>query len=97
MIIGRFKVQCRAERAEEVTSAMVAVEGPSRMIPGVVHFDVVRSLTDPNTLLAIEVFEDRIAFDRQNAQPEVASLLALIEAGAAVGTYEWSVWDSASA
>jgi quinol monooxygenase YgiN len=93
MIIGRFSVKCRPERVEEVAAAMVAVEAPSRDIAGVVHFDVVRSLTDPDTLLAVEVFEDHTAFDQQNAQPEVAALLSLIEAGAAVGSYHWARWD----
>jgi quinol monooxygenase YgiN len=94
VIIGRFKVTCRPERVDEVTAAMAAVEAPSRRLPGVVRFDVVRSLTDPNALLAVEVFEDRDALDRQNAQDEVAALLRLIGAGAIVGDYEWTVWES---
>src|SRR6478609_3739479 len=75
MIIGRFKVQCQPDRAEEVAAAIAAVEAPSRELPGVVHFDVARSLTDPNSFVVIEVFEDRQALDRQNAQPEVARVL----------------------
>jgi quinol monooxygenase YgiN len=69
------------------------VEGPSRELPGVVHFDVARSLTDPNTFVVIEVFEDRQALERQNAQREVAKVLSLIEAGALTGDLEWTVWE----
>ena len=94
MIVGRFRVQARPERSAEVAAAMAAVEPPSRQLPGVVRFDVSRSLTDPHVYLATEVFTDRDALDRQNAQPEVAALLALIGTGATVGDYEWTVWES---
>jgi quinol monooxygenase YgiN len=94
MIVGRFKVRSRPERADEIAAAMTAVEAPSRELPGVVQFDVVRSLTDPNAFLAIEVFADRAALDRQNAQAEVAELLRIIGTGAAVGDYEWAFWEA---
>jgi len=68
MIVARFRVQWRPERTEEMAAAIAAVETPSRAIPGVVHFDVTRSLTDPDSFVAIEVFENRQALDRQNAQ-----------------------------
>ena len=48
------------------------VVGPSRLMPGVLYFDVARDVTDPNCLLAVEVFEDRATLDCQEAQPEVA-------------------------
>jgi quinol monooxygenase YgiN len=89
MIIGRFKARCDPDRADEVAAAIAAVEAPSRALPGVVHFDVARSLTEPNTFVVIEVFDNRQALDRQNAQPEVARVLNLVDAGA----YEWTVWD----
>jgi quinol monooxygenase YgiN len=94
MIIGRFKVQCRPDRTEEMAAAIAAVEAPSRELPGVIHFDVARSLTNPNSFVVIEVFEDRRALDRQNAQSEVARVLGLIESGALTGDMEWTVWDA---
>ena len=36
---------------------------------------------DWDSLIAIEVFEDRAAMDRQEAQAEVAKVIQLIEAG----------------
>ena len=58
MIVGRFKIQCQPERTDEVAAVIAAVEAPSRQLPGVVQFDGARSLTDPNSFLAIEVFGD---------------------------------------
>jgi quinol monooxygenase YgiN len=95
MIIGRFKVQSRPEYADELAAAIAAVEAPSRELPGVVHFDVSRSLTDPNTFIAVEVFEDRDALIRQNAQAEVDAMLSRIRAGALTGPMEWTVWEAA--
>jgi quinol monooxygenase YgiN len=96
MIVARFKVQCRPEHTEEMSAAIAAVEAPSREIPGVVYFDVTRSLTDPDTFVVIEVFEDAQALNRQNAQGEVARVLGLIEAGALTGDYEWTVWETSA-
>ena len=97
MIVARFKVQCRPERTEEVAAAIAAVEAPSRELAGVVHFDVARSLTDPNTLIAVEVFEDRATLDRQEEQPEVARTMKLFESGALVAEPEYTIYEVASA
>jgi quinol monooxygenase YgiN len=94
MIVGRFKVQCRPDRTDEMAAAIAAVEAPSRGLPGVIHFDVARSLTDPNSFVVIEVFEDSRALERQSAQSEVARVLGLIEAGALTGDLEWTVWEA---
>jgi hypothetical protein len=67
--------------------------GASRVLRGVVHFDVSRSLTDANASIATEVFASREAANRQNAEREVAALLDLINAGALIGDYEWTVWE----
>lgn len=94
MFVGRFKVQCRPDRTEEMAAAIVAVEAPSRALPGVVHFDVARSLTDPNSFVVIEVFEDRQAWERQNAQQQVSRVLRLVAAGALTGELEWTLWET---
>jgi quinol monooxygenase YgiN len=94
MIIGRFKVQSRPERDAELAAAIAAVEGPSRALPGVVHFDVARSLTEPNTFVVTEVFEDRAALDRQNEQGVVAAVISLVDDGALTRDMEWTVWET---
>jgi quinol monooxygenase YgiN len=78
MIVVRFKVQCQPEKTEQVKAALEAVIAPSRSLDGVVSFDVARDLADPNSFIATEVFEDRAALDRQEAQAEVANALAVL-------------------
>ena len=94
MIVARFRVHCHPDRAAAVATAIAAVEAPSRLLPGVVHFDVARSVTDPDTFVVTEVFTDREALARQNAQDEVARFLAVVRAGAATSPFEWTVWEA---
>jgi quinol monooxygenase YgiN len=79
-----------------MAAVIAAIEPPSRALPGVVSFDVARSLTDPNSFVAIEVFEDRDALDRQNAQAEVAKLIDLMGSGAITSDYEFTVWETST-
>lgn len=97
MIVVRFKVQCQPERTDEVMEAMRDVVAPSRALPGVIHFDVARDVTDSNAIIATEVFEDRAAMDRQESQPEVARVVGLVEAGALSASPEWTIFEVASA
>jgi quinol monooxygenase YgiN len=97
MLVVRFKVQCQPDRTDEVLAAMRAVVEPSRALPGVVRFDVARDVTDRNALVAIEVFEDHAAMDKQESQPEVAAVIALLEGGAATSEPEWTVFDATPA
>lgn len=94
MIVARFTVRCRPERTDEMASALAAVEAPSRDVPGVIHFDVARSLTDPHTFVVVEVFEDHQALERQEEQREVARVINLIDSGALTSDPEWSVWEA---
>jgi quinol monooxygenase YgiN len=97
MIIVRFKIRCIPDKTEEMMAAMGAVVAPSRALPGVIHFDVARDVTDPDSLIATEVFDDRAAMERQEAQPEVARVIELIGAGALSGAPEWTIYEVASA
>jgi|1186.fasta_scaffold640758_2 hypothetical protein len=45
-------------------------------------------------IIAAQVFASRQAPDRQDAQPEVAALLDLVNAGALTGDDEWTVWET---
>ncbi|MFZ2649935.1 MAG: putative quinol monooxygenase [Burkholderiaceae bacterium] len=78
MIVVRFRMKCKTERTEQVRAALAAVVGPSRRLEGVIHFDIGRDLTDPDSFIATEVFVDRAALDRQESLPEVASVLKLL-------------------
>ena len=96
MLVVRFKVQCQPDKVEDVAAAMAAVVAPSRQLPGVVHFDVARDVTDPNAVVAVEVFEDRAAMERQESQPEVAKVVELMEAGALAAPPEWTIYEVSS-
>ena len=76
---------------------MSDVVGPSRSVPGVLYFDVARDVTDPNCLLALEVFEDRATLDRQEEQPEVAAAMKLFDSGALVAELEYTIYEAVSA
>lgn len=78
MIVVRFKVKCKAEKAEELRGAFQAVVAPSRTVEGVLHFDIARDITDPNAFIATEVFSDRAALERQESLPEVQRVIALL-------------------
>lgn len=97
MLVIRFKVQCQPERTEEVAAAMAAVAESSHDLPGVVHFDVARDLTNQDALLATEVFEDRRAMERQEALPDVAKVVELLQGGALSAAPEWTIYEVASA
>lgn len=79
MIVVRFKVQCKPEKTEQVRAAFEQVIAPSRAVAGVLGFDIARDLTDPDAFIAIEVFEDQAALERQEALPEVGRTLAILE------------------
>lgn len=78
MIVILFKVQCRPEKTDEARAVFEQVIGPSRQVEGVISFDVARDLTDANSFIATEVFEDDAARERQEALPEVARVMAFL-------------------
>lgn len=96
MIVVRFKVTCLPEKSADMASTMKAVVGAARGLPGVMHFDVARDLSDENAFIATEVFQDREAMEREEAIPEVADVARLMEAGALAGPPEWTIYEVAS-
>jgi quinol monooxygenase YgiN len=78
MIVVRFKVQSKPDKAERLMAALNDVIAPSRQIEGCIEFDIARCLDDPNSFIATEVFEDRDALDRQEGQSQVATVLSML-------------------
>jgi quinol monooxygenase YgiN len=76
MIVLRFKVHCQAGKREQALAAFERVIGPSREVEGVISFDIGQELTDPDAIFGVEVFEDREALDRQEAQQVVQETIA---------------------
>ena len=79
MIVVRFKVKCQPVKADEVLAAFQQVVDPSRLVAGVISFDIGRDVTDPDSFIATEVFEDRAALDRQESLPVVQKTIGLLE------------------
>ena len=79
MIVVRFTVQSLPDKVDKVMAALFAIIGPSREVQGVVSFDIARDLADPDSFVAVEVFEDRAALERQESLPEVGKTLAVLE------------------
>ncbi len=75
---------------------MKEVVDAARELPGVIHFDIARDLTDADALIATEVFEDRTAMEREETLPEVAKVVELMQAGALAGPPERTVFEVAS-
>ena len=78
MLVIRFKVKCQPGKVDEAIAVFSPVVAPSRAIDGVVHFDIARDLTDSDSIIATEVFEDKAARDRQEALPEVATVMSVL-------------------
>ena len=78
MIAIRFKVQCQPDRIDEALSAFAAVVRPSRELEGVISFDIARDVVDPASIVAVEVFEDAAARERQESLPEVGRVMSLL-------------------
>jgi quinol monooxygenase YgiN len=96
VLIVRFKVQCQPDKTADMATAMRAVVEAARGLPGVIHFDVARDLTDEHALIATEVFEDRAAMEREEEIPEVAQIVELMQGGALAGAPEWTIFEVAS-
>ena len=78
MIVVRFKVQCQPGKTEHALAVFEEVIGPSRALDGVISFDIGRDIASPDSIIAVEVFEDRSALDRQESLPEVAKVMGVL-------------------
>ena len=78
MIVVRFKVKCKPEKAEQLRDAFEAAVAPSRTVQGCLNFDIARDVTDSNSFIATEVFADKEALARQETLPQVKKVIALL-------------------
>ena len=78
MIVVRFKVRCHPEKTEQALAAFQEVIGPSRKVDGVISFDIGRDLVDADSIVAVEVFEDRAALKRQESLPVTQKTIGLL-------------------
>ncbi|WP_372735163.1 putative quinol monooxygenase [Nocardioides sp.] len=94
-MIGASRVSWSAEDDSRDSLAAHNVALASQSVEGVVSFDVGEDVTDPNSFVATEVFDDRAALDRQESLPEVAAAMAAFEDGLAAEP-EATIFDVAS-
>jgi quinol monooxygenase YgiN len=95
MIVVRFRVTCQPGKTEHALAVFEPVIAPSRALDGVIHFDIARDIADPNSIIAVEVFEDRAALDRQESLPEVANVMSALPQMVA-GPPEGTIFEVAS-
>lgn len=79
MVVVRFKVRSQPDKSEQVLAALRDVVAPSRALPGTISFDIGRDVTDADSFIATEVFEDQAALERQEELPEVAKAMGVFE------------------
>jgi quinol monooxygenase YgiN len=97
VIVVRFVVQAQLDRVAELADALAQAVVPSRAVPGVIRFNVARDLTEPQVLIATEVFEDREAMQRQATLPEVARVVALMQGEMLAAPPEVTIYEVVSA
>ena len=78
MIVLRFRGQCKPDKLEEALAVFREIVAPSRALEGVMCFDYAQDVTDPNSVIGVEVFADQDAYDRANALPQVAKAMELL-------------------
>ena len=79
MIVVRFKVKCLPEKTDQALAAFREIVATSRPLAGVINFDMGRDITDPDSFIALEVFADRAALDRQESLPVVQKTMGLFQ------------------
>jgi quinol monooxygenase YgiN len=79
MIVVRFKMRSHPDKVDEVRWLLTDVAVASQSVEGVVSFDIGQDVTDSNSFVATEVFDDREALDRQESLPQVAAAMAAFE------------------
>ena len=78
MIIYRVEGKVHPHKIEEARKKFAGLSAASRMVPGVVSFDVAQDVTDPGIFVSTEVYEDQHAVDRQGELAELRALMACL-------------------
>jgi len=92
MIVGRFKVKCRKGKSKGAMELFREIVVASRPLEGVVSFDIGRDVIDPDAFIAIEIFRDQEALDRQESLPVVKKTMGLFGELLA-GEPEWAAFE----
>jgi quinol monooxygenase YgiN len=77
MVILRQKMQSNADKSDELTAGLADIIGPARETKGVISFDIARVLLEPHSFIAIAVYEDGAALQRQESAPKARRAMAM--------------------
>jgi quinol monooxygenase YgiN len=77
-VIYRVSGKAHPHKIDEAREKFAALAAASRMVPGVVSFDVAQDVADPAIFISTEVYEDQEAVDRQGELPELQVLMACL-------------------
>jgi quinol monooxygenase YgiN len=69
VVVGR--VQCGAERRDELVAALTEMQDNSRREEGCIRYGFFAAVEDPLSFVAVEEWADREALDRHFAQPHL--------------------------
>jgi len=95
MIVVRFKLRCRPEKAEQLKVAFGEVIAASRPLEGVISFDIGQDLSEADTFIGVEVFDDKATLDRQESLPVTQRTIGLL-GEAVVGDLEATIYHVSS-
>jgi quinol monooxygenase YgiN len=78
VIIYRVSGKAHPHKIVEAREKFAALAAASRVVAGVVSFDVAQDVTDAAAFISTEVYEDQEAVDRQGELPELHDLMACL-------------------
>lgn len=76
-VVATFRL--RPGTLEPFVEAAYALIDVTRREPGCVYYDLHASVTDPDRVMCLELWQDRPAFDRHMTTPTLAGFSAAIE------------------
>jgi quinol monooxygenase YgiN len=88
-------MRCKPEKSAQASAAFQEDIAASRPLDGVVSFDIGADLSEPDTFISVEVFEDRDALDRQESLPVTQRTIGFLEEFLAAEP-EATIYDVAS-
>lgn len=76
VIVYRVEVRVRPDQLDQARELFTALAAASRVVPGVVAFDILADPVDPARFVSCEVYRDQAALDAQGALPELEKVMA---------------------
>ena len=78
MLILRQKMIAKPDKSDQLMAALKEIITPARNMEGVISLDIARVLLEPDSFIATAVYGDAAALERQEARPEVHTVMAML-------------------